>query len=301
MRLIDPRGRLLGVVNVIDLTVLLCGVALIPLGQFFYTVSTAMWEPAVIEVRPATSLAGEPQTVTILGKKFRRDSQVTVEDRQLVHVTFADVTRLEVEIPSDMPAGRHAVIVTNPDGRQGRWQGTFEVIPAPAVPQQQAPPPPIEKPSPPPAPTPPLPSQHHYGYVLALVSFITLDAVQFQALKAGAVVSDERGRLLLAVVEVFPPQSLPQMVQLPQEWGGVLAQFPADKKQVLAAVILQARVIPVFRDTRYYFPIGDQRIATGLIVTVPVNGVNLDGVPVADPIFLGSSLSLDQAMDTHEQ
>lgn len=100
-------------------------------------------DPLITSVTPSDGYTDEATPLVITGRNFVADSQVMLQggsDEQtitLAPVTFVDTTRLEVEVPAVLSAGRYDLIVTNPGDKQGILENAFNVLDPSANPDIQ--------------------------------------------------------------------------------------------------------------------------------------------------------------------
>jgi len=103
--------------------------------------SSATVEPlAVTAVEPGVGLAGVSTAVAIRGSGFRPKlsadfggGEVSGDPRfgaslgglELRAVVYVDATRLDAEVPAELPAGLHALTITDPEGRTATLAGAF--------------------------------------------------------------------------------------------------------------------------------------------------------------------------------
>jgi hypothetical protein len=75
--------------------------------------------PAPERVFPATGKIGVIHHVAILGRGFKPGATLRVDGMEMLRSVFVFSGRLEGSVPAGLPAGRHPIIVVNPDGKSG--------------------------------------------------------------------------------------------------------------------------------------------------------------------------------------
>lgn len=127
MRWLDTKGRLGGVLSLVDLAALaLLAALLLPLFYFAYSAAGLM-EIDVTDVEPTRIVVGENLRLKIRGTGFPQNCRVKLSTVELGPPVLVTDSSLEADIPPDLPPGWHHPIVS------GRHRSRAAVSPILAV------------------------------------------------------------------------------------------------------------------------------------------------------------------------
>lgn len=82
----------------------------------------------VASVSPSQIQPGRSGLLMVTGSGFRAGDQIKLNSKQLQGTTWVNDATLSAMLPTDLPAGRYDVIVTDSDGREAYKPGALEVV-----------------------------------------------------------------------------------------------------------------------------------------------------------------------------
>lgn len=132
MTWVDPQGRWLGKVSVVDLLALLFLLLLSPLALFGFRVLRP-FPPEILEVIPSRAAPGE--SIRITGANFKHGVQVEIGGLPTRASEYYGSDLVVGYIPPELAPGRYPVRARNSNGAAGSWDRPLEVLPAPERPQ----------------------------------------------------------------------------------------------------------------------------------------------------------------------
>ncbi len=135
MRLVDPQGRLLGKIHVLDLAGLLLLTLLWPMLVFGLQSLKGQRELAIQKVSPRRVVTGETDKLTVLGTGFDRQTAAQLGHLPFANVTFVNKVWIDIGIPKEFPEGIFRLGIRNGRGRFVLLEEAFEVVWAPSISQ----------------------------------------------------------------------------------------------------------------------------------------------------------------------
>src|SRR5690349_5941379 len=110
MRVIDDRGRIFGLLNVIDAALVILLLVLVPLGYGAFVMFRTP-PPAGVTVTPSTLPENQPATVHLSGQNFRAFLSAIImagNRNYAAPVLVQSTTAAELKVPA-LPAGTYSV------------------------------------------------------------------------------------------------------------------------------------------------------------------------------------------------
>jgi hypothetical protein len=130
MTVVDQEGRVLGRWNVLDVSIVLIAVLVVPLLYGGYLLFRPV--PATLTaIEPARVSVGEDSDVTVRGTNLRPYMRVSFNDRQGRTFMFSEPTTAKIGLPEELPAGIYDVILYDQAQERARLPRAFEVVALP--------------------------------------------------------------------------------------------------------------------------------------------------------------------------
>jgi hypothetical protein len=112
VRWLDAKGRLGGLLSLVDLAVLsLLAAILLPMSYFVYS-AFGLTELAITDVEPTRMIVGENLRIKIRGSGFPQDCRVKLSTVDLGPPVLVTASSLEADIPTDLSPGWHHPIIS---------------------------------------------------------------------------------------------------------------------------------------------------------------------------------------------